>query len=303
MYTAGLQSIITRDGLSGYFYADDSQVRHSDHPQHSESMKIKIKNCIKSIDNWMASNRLKLNPVKTELMWCGSAHQCKSVTTSPFKLGGASISPVTTVRLLGVQLDSDLSMSSQVSSTIRSCFYQLRRLRPVRRCLTVETSKTVVNALILSRMDYCNSILTGVTQRQCDRLQTVLNAAAKIIYGGAKYDHVTPTLRDKLHWLKFQQRITFKLCLLVFKSLHNRAPRYIKDLVVPLSNQTSTRRLRSATSNMLRKPATKKKMGERGFSVAGPAAWNALPLELRTCSTIDSFKSQLKTHLFQLSYP
>ena len=250
----------------------------------------------------MASNRLKLNPSKTELIWFGSSHQCKLIDNTPFDLSGTSVAPVTTVRLLGVQLDSDLSMSSQVNSTIRSCFYQIRRLRCARRGLTVDTAKTLASSLILSRLDYCNGLLVGITQRQCDRLQSILNTSAKIIHGGARRDHVTPVLRDKLHWLRLRQRIAYKLCLLVYKSLHDSSPRYIKELVVPVARLSSLRRLRSASTLMLRKPLARKKVGERGFSVAAPAAWNDLPLSVKNSQSLAVFKSQLKTYLFSLSY-
>src|SRR6188508_233097 len=187
---------------------------------------------------------------------------------------------------------------------IRSCFYQIRRLRCARRGLTVDTAKTLASSLILSRLDYCNSLLVGVTQRQCDRLQSILNTSAKVIHGGTRRDHVKPVLRDKLHWLRLRQRIAYnyKLCLLVYKSLHDSSPRYMKELVVPVARLPSLRRLRSASTLMLRKPLARKKVGERGFSVAAPAAWNELPLSVKNSQSLTVFKSQLKTHLFSLSY-
>ena len=301
MYTAGLQHIICNNGFSGYFYADDSQLRASDYPCNSSAMRNKVEKCVESVEQWMGINRLKLNPAKTELMWCGTRHQCGMIDTTPFNLGGVSISPVTTVRLLGVQIDGDLSMSGHVNSTIRSCFYQIRRLKAARRSLTIGTTKTVVTSLVLSRIDYCNGVLAGITQRQCDRLQAVLNTAAKMIYGGTRRDHVTPILRDKLHWLRFRQRISYKLCLLVYKSLHERASCYIKDLVVPVANVSATRRLRSASAFMVRKPAHRKQLGERGFAVAGPAAWNSLPYDVKSCQSLEMFKSKLK--LIYSPYP
>ena len=72
----------------------------------------------------------------------------------------------------------------------------------------MEAAKTVVNAFVVSRVDYCNGLLAGITQKQLDRLQSILNASAKLLYGGTRRDHVTPLLRDKLHWLRFTQRIT-----------------------------------------------------------------------------------------------
>ena len=106
----------------------------------------------------------------------------------------------------------------------------------------------MVSSFVTSRLDYCNGVLAGVTQRQIDRLQSVLNAAARLLHGGTKRDHITPLIRDRLHWLRFAQRVTYKLCVLVYKALHNSAPSYLSELVVPTVS-TASRRLRSADSH------------------------------------------------------
>ena len=105
-----------------------------------------------------------------------------------------------------------------------------------------------------SRLDYCNGVLAGITQRQIDRLQSVLNTAARLLLGGTKRDHITPLIRDKLHWLRFAQRVTYKLCILVYKALHNSAPKYISEIVVLIAGETTSRRLRSADSHCIFEP-------------------------------------------------
>jgi hypothetical protein len=103
------------------------------------------------------------------------------------------------------------------------------------RSLTFEASRTLrttYNSFIMCRIDYCNSLLTGLPKWFLDRWQAVLNASAKLICGRLKYDHATPLLRDKLHWLPVQQRNEFKLCLLTFKALHGMVPQYIADFAV-----------------------------------------------------------------------
>jgi len=90
--------------------------------------------------------------------------------------------------------------------------------------MTRESAKTVVNSLVVSKVDYCNSLLAACTQQQTDKLQRVLNCAARVILGGSKYDHVTPFICDDLHWLCVPERVMFKLCLLVYKALHGTAP-------------------------------------------------------------------------------
>ena len=92
-------------------------------------------------------------------------------------------------------------------------------------------------------LDYCNGVLAGITQRQIDRLQSVLNTAARLLLGGLKRDHITPLIRDKLHWLRFTQRVTYKLCILVYKALHNSAPKYISELVVPIAGDDDVKAL------------------------------------------------------------
>ena len=103
-----------------------------------------------------------------------------------------------------------------------TCFYQLRRLKSIRRSLPIEATKSLVSTLVFSRCDNQNALFAGIANKQVNRLQATLNASAKLIHGGTRSDHVTPLLRDKLHWLRFQQRITYKLCLTVYKALHTR---------------------------------------------------------------------------------
>ena len=227
---------------------------------------------------------------------------CHIDHVTPFVVDGSSVPPVTSVKLLGVQLDSELTMTPHVSRTVSTCFYQLRRLKGVRKALPMESARTLVSAFVTSRLDYCNGVMAGITQKQTARMQSVLNAAARLLYGGTKRDHITPLIRDKLHWLRFSQRVTYKLCVLVYKSLHNCAPKYLADLVTPVMTSLSGRRLRSADSLNLVRPRCRLKFGERGFAVAAPEAWNSLPVHVKSSSSLTVFKDRLKTELFTASY-
>ena len=101
--------------------------------------------------------------------------------STPFIIDGAAIAPVKVVKLLGVHIDSVLSLNTQVSRTVSSCFYQLRRLKAVRRSLPIEAAKTVVSSFVTSRVDYCNGLMAGITQQQVNKMQAVLNAAARLL--------------------------------------------------------------------------------------------------------------------------
>ena len=115
-----------------------------------------------------------------------------------------------------------------------------------------------------------------------------------------KYDRITP-VRKSLHWLPIQARIEFKILLLTWKSKHGKAPLYLSEL---LKDKQFTHELRQSNKNMLVEPPTyKTTCGDRAFEKAAPKLWNLLPNSLRNVKNIDTFKSQLKTHLFSLYYP
>ena len=135
-----------------------------------------------------------------------------------------------------------------------------------------------------------------------DGLQSVLNAAARLICNRRKHDHIMPLLRDVLHWLPVQFRIEYKLCLLVFPSLLGTAPEYLRDCCTGTQSSASGLRLRSLErTDRVRRMKTH--FGDRAFSAAGTRCWNSLPPVIRLADSVDSFKAQLKTHLFAKAYP
>ena len=136
-----------------------------------------------------------------------------------------------------------------------------------------------------------------------DRFQGVLHAAARIITGVRKYDHITPTLRDEFHWMLVTQCIIFKLCLTAYKALHGMTPSYIAELSHPVAATHYRSRLRSATCSDLVAPRTCLELGKRAFSVAGPTARNNLLLSVRLASYITTLKTALKTYFFYSVLP
>ena len=130
-------------------------------------------------------------------------------------------------------------------------------------------------------------------------LQSLQNAAAHLVSGARRHDHITPVLVS-LHWLPVRQRISYKTAVLVWKCLHDAAPRYLADFCVPAHSVRCRQQLRSTASGTLLVPRARTSIGQRSFAVNGPRTWNSLPAELRTPdTTLCSFKRHLKAHLFQ----
>ena len=129
------------------------------------------------------------------------------IDTKTTTISEHSLESSTSAKNRSVTFDSEQGMNLLVNNITRSFFYQLRQLRSIRRSLSTDAAKTLVHSLISSRVDYCNSIFYGATNIVVRRLQSVLNAAARLISNKRKFDHITPRLRDQLHWLPISQRI------------------------------------------------------------------------------------------------
>ena len=141
--------------------------------------------------------------------------------------------------------------------------------------------------------------------RPTTNIQSVLNAAARLVVKKRKRDSIIPTLRDNLHWLMVRQRIEFKICLLVYKCLHHLSAPYLESMITPVSAVSTRRRhLRSAGLGDVVVPRTRTVgFGPRSFSVAGPSLWNSLPIDTKVASlTVSTFRNQLKTEMFLRSY-
>ena len=195
-----------------------------------------------------------------------------------------------------------MSFSQHVNNITSKSYSELRRLKSFRRSLPLHAARTLVNSLVVSRIDYCKCLLAGAPAKITDKLQSVMNAAANIVCGLKKYDHIKQHMRDTLHWLPVPQRVTYKLCLLTYKTIHSKAPEYLIELCKPVAESESRRRLRSASTGDLLVPRTTTSFADRAFACAGPRTWNNLPPELRGTKTLDTFKKHLKTFLFKQAY-
>jgi len=168
------------------------------------------------------------------------------------------------------------------------------------------SAATLVHAFVTSRVDYCNVILAGASKSTTDKLQRVLNAAARVVSDTRKYDRgLSHLLHDELHWLDVPQRVQYKLCATVYRCLQHRAPQYIIYMTgccIHTSDIARRQHLRSAGSHQLFVPRHQRSVfGRRAFSVAGPAAWNSFPDYLRDPSrSFGSFRRDLKASFLVL---
>ena len=181
--------------------------------------------------------------------------------------------------------------------TTRLCYGKMREISSIRRYITTNVAQTLIQSMVISHLHYGNSLLYGISQHLLTKLQLVQNAAARIILGYRKYDHISEGLM-KLHWLPVRDRIKFKIAIITLKVLSTNQHRYLRDLLVVKSN---TRTLRSSNDIVLKVPKTKlKTAGDRSFNLAAPKIWNGLPKNGRNAASLPLFKKQLKTYFSNL---
>jgi Reverse transcriptase (RNA-dependent DNA polymerase) len=302
LYTAELIALIEDNGLSSHLYADDTQVYGSCRPAAVDEFSLKVSECVGVVSSWMRSNRLQLNTDKTEVLWCATGRRQHQLPTTALSIDGVSVVPVPSVRNLGVFIDADLVMRTHVQRTVSRCFAALRQLRQIRRSVPTATIQTLVVALVLSRLDYGNGVLVDLPAYLVRRLQSVQNAAGRLIYNLRRSDHITDALAS-LHWLRIPERVVFKVAVLTFKVLHGSAPEYLGP-VIRVADLPGRQALRSAGTNRLVVPPFKlSTIGRRAFPVAGPQIWNNLPEDITSLQSLPAFRRRLKTHLFSRSFP
>ena len=182
-------------------------------------------------------------------------------------------------------------MKQQVSKICQSAYLELHRISWIRHVLAVDATKILVTSLVLSRLNYCNSLLSGIPQQLIDNLQKVQNCSARLIFKTSKCTHVSPLLA-KLHWFPIAQRIDYKIFSLCYDVVLDTAPLYMSDL---LCLYVPSRSLRSSADTRIFRIPTRKKniQGQRAFSHLGPVTWNKLPYSVRHAQTQSQFKTQL----------
>ena len=246
----------------------------------------------------MASNHLKLNPDKTELLFFPA--KSSPIRELSVTVDNASVTSAPTAKNLGVILDSHLSFKTHITAVTRSCRFILHNIRRIRPFITQESAQLLIQATVISKLDYCNSLLTGLPACALKPLQLIQNAAARLVFNQPKFSHVTPLLRS-LHWLPVVARAEFKTLLLAFKATKGMAPPYLTSLIAPYK---PSRALRSADAGKLvvqpLKTPGQRSTRPKLFSLLAPKLWNALPIATRTADSLPAFRRSLKTHLFRL---
>uniref|UniRef100_A0A3Q4HRN5 Reverse transcriptase domain-containing protein n=1 Tax=Neolamprologus brichardi TaxID=32507 RepID=A0A3Q4HRN5_NEOBR len=296
LYMLPLGLIFRKYNISFHCYADDIQIYLPLKSDVTASLQP-LFNCLHEVKIWLSHNFLTLNENKTEIIVFGSHTPLDQLADALGPLA-SYLSP--TVRNLRVFLDGSFKLEKQVSTVVKkNSFYQLRQISKAKPFLPLKDLEKLIHAFITSRLDYCNSLYSGLQHSSLLWLELIQNAAVRLLTGTRIHEHITPILA-KLHWLPVKYHIDFKILLFTFNILNNLAPSYLSEL---LHSYNPNRALRSSNHRLLAQPRTRmKSRGDRAFASVAPRLWNNLPVHIRTAESIQSFKSRLKTYVFTLAF-
>jgi len=282
-------------------YADDIQLYCAAEGSEDLATQLSsINECIDELKSWMGCNMLKLNSEKSEFIIFASKKSpgCYVTPSLPWHLRDINISYC--VRSLGVIFDRALSFAKHIDYIIKSCNFYIRNIGRFRQFLSKKNCEKLVVALVTSHLDYCNSLLNGLSETHMLRLQRVQNTAARLICRIKKFEHISTSLQY-LHWLPVVFRPRFKLLCIVFRALRGVGPLDLQELICPYR---PTRSLRSESKNLLYVPACHTATyGNRLFTVETAILWNDLPQEVRDAENLSSFKRLPKTHFLNSAFP
>jgi len=208
----------------------------------------------------------------------------------------------TTVRDFGIPIDNNVAMQSHVSCTVSGCLlcYDSSAASDVhvwfcvRRCLLVVLP-------VMPRLDYSNATLAVLLASQLRRLQSVLNAADRLVHPSSRYEHITPMLRD-FRWLQSPECIDFKFAVLIYRCLNGLAPWYLSNDIQRAADSNCCRLQSSSSSQIAIRRTWLSTVSDRAFPVAGSCLWNSLPPAVTSAPMLCFFWNHLKTYLFSRSF-
>ena len=308
LYIKFLQKIASKYGLSVQFYADDSQLYISFHPTTPSELNDvteRVNKCLAEIKSWMVQNFMKLNESKTQLLIIGKPLVLQKFNLNmEIQLGGIEIKPTECKgdkwKSLGVKLDETLNMERQINSVRQKCCWTLTNIRTIGRYLDESIKLMLVKQLIISKLDYCNSLYMNLPKKRLRKLKSILNGCVRLIYNVQDRSEDLLPYYKKAHILPIDERIFFKVCLLCYKVVYGMSPDYLLEIVDIDRSETNNTRARPAEDNLLMRlpKMSRLKSSNRRFSNYAPDSWNSLPLRLRAIKDVSIFKKMLKNYLF-----
>ena len=304
LYTRGIERLVEQNhGMKIHMYADDLQLYVAFLEEHKVFTENLIMACLLDIQCWMNSNFIKLNMDKTQFAIFHPKGLSNLSQRLEFKIvqENNAISSSNVLTILGVPLSEDFNFKLFINQKVSACCFHLRNLKNIKKCLPISTRMILVTNLILSKIDYCNSILVSSTDQDIKPLQRIINSAARFILDVKRRSHIRPYL-FKLHILPIRQRIQFKISLIAFKIKHKISPYYLTEIFEDYVPTTNINLRIGIGRDQTMFKCWDRAYNHKLFYCKLITNWNSLPHDIRKIENLNTFKTKLKTYYFTKAY-
>jgi hypothetical protein len=289
IYMAPLGRFLTSMGVSHHIYADDVLVYFTLDEKSCEERYQKI---LDQVTNWMVKSYLAVNPTKTQAVLFNTGKRLipplpnLKIMDEPVKIDEDGV-----IKYLGLHLDTRLTFSHHILMVTRNTFAVLRTIRRVRTSLNVKTSLMLVNSLILSRIEYCCSVLYGIADKEMNKMNKLIRASARVVFKMKRGSSISAKMKE-LQWLDFKMMSIHRMGCLIHKVLHTGVPEYLQ-----LLQYFPPRELRSQNQNLLQIASNNRSVGIHIWNVKASKIWNQLPQRLKEEKHRKRFSNEMIKHL------
>ena len=288
-YIQDLSSVV--NCLKLRFYVDDTQGFVSCAPSEVQQVVGRVNRDLDNLVQKFCSEHLLVNPKKTQVIVFGTAPMLRRIPEVTLTVGGTQVEASKEVTNLGVIMDASLTMTSHVEGVASKCIGALRQISQVRQLFDRKSLSTLVDSLVFSRLYYCASLFSGISQKSVNRLQRVQNYAAKVVLGGRKTDHASHLIRQ-LGWLRVGDELEKRSLVMSYKIRNGAAPAYLSHL-----GWGAVRDDRLRHRNVERTERSRTQLQSSSFHHRMARTYPALPDEITGAGTVSSFKSRLHKFL------
>ena len=248
---------------------------------------------LQNLNIWLKVNKLSLNIAKTEFMIIGSRQRLNVNVDGHINISinDQPIKKVNETETLCMTIDQHLTWSKPVeekSKKISSAIGALKRIRPF---ITIDVANKIYKAIIQPHLDYCSMVWDGLGVTLLDKIQKLQNRAARIITQSSYYTSAS-SLLEELGWDNVLTRWKKQKAILMFKTLNNGAPEYLRNLFIDRNTHYD---LRNA-GGKLNLPRPRTDYLKRSFSYSGAQLWNNLPESIRTIKSLKNFKKAIQNY-------
>ena len=275
-------------------YADDTQLfNHSlPDPKNIASLNEILQKSLEAMQRWYASNSLRMNPDKTDLILVGTRQNIAKVKDFKISVAQSIIEPSSSIKLLGVTVDPHLSWDFHISSVVRKCNAILMSLYRFRDHFSNETLKLIIETHVFPHILYCISVWGGTTKKNMAKIKKLINFGARIVTGVRRRESISPTVTC-LGWAQIGELVKKRDLLKVFKAIHNQStPISIRRMFVPRS-EVSSRVTRSVEAGAIENQKCRLSSTRRAFRYRAIALWNQLPPAVTSQPTLAAFQAAL----------